>query len=766
MPGEDTDEFFELAGPPGFDLTGLTYLVLGDDSGGSGSIESVTDLDGVAIPTSGYLLVAKKSTFILATPDLISNFNFENSDNVHHFLVKDFTGANGDDLDTDDDGVLNVEPWDAVIDSVALVESFSTGEKIYTDTTVGPDGTFVPGHAFYCEELGGWQIGTFEIGNETPGSDNSCDSDVDDVEEVLINQVQGSGTESPLIGKTVSITGIVTSADSDLKGFFVQSLPQDDDGDEMTSEGIFVFVGTVPSVSVSRGDIVEVTGKVEESFSSTQISEDSTVLISSGNVLPDPVVINLLEGSFGVIEGDSLEFEIDLERFENMYVTFAGELMITEQFNLDRFNEVKLVAVDEIIGRPITFTQNNQKDTVGFREHLQNLAARRITYDDGSNTQNRGVSLLDGFNPDGNGYREEVARRMGDKVQGLTGVLTYTFGAFRVISSFQGENQNAFVASTNRPDVPSLSGSRTFATFNVLNFFTTFGSRGAENAEEFDRQLKKLVNAIIQSDADIYGLIEIENDFSSNGSPIQTLVTAINDKLGIDEFTYVQPPTDRVGSDAIAVALIYKKSTIREFPGATPAVLDFEDMKTRAALAQSFQAANDDDDNSPCFTVSVNHFKSKGSDCDDLDDRNLDDGQGNCNLTRLNAAEKLVAWLATSPTGQVCDNRRMIVGDLNSYRQEDPIAFLETNNYRNVINDVKTHSYVFDGQTGTLDYIMVNTEMAVELVADGGIWSGANSDEADALDYQTRFGRDTSYYNGETPWRASDHDMVIVGLNL
>jgi len=226
----------------------------------------------------------------------------------------------------------------------------------------------------------------------------------------------------------------------------------------------------------------------------------------------------------------------------------------------------------------------------------------------------------------------------------LTGVLTYTFGAFRVISSFQGENQNAFVASTNRPDVPSLSGSRTFATFNVLNFFTTFGSRGAENAEEFDRQLKKLVNAIIQSDADIYGLIEIENDFSSNGSPIQTLVTAINDKLGIDEFTYVQPPTDRVGSDAIAVALIYKKSTIREFPGATPAVLDFEDMKTRAALAQSFQAANDDDDNSPCFTVSVNHFKSKGGCATAIGaDQEQADAQGCFNATRVAMAKQLLA---------------------------------------------------------------------------------------------------------------------------
>ena len=69
---------------------------------------------------------------------------------------------------------------------------------------------------------------------------------------------------------------------------------------------------------------------------------------------------------------------------------------------------------------------------------------------------------------------------------------------------------------------------------------------------------------------------------------------------------------------------------------------------------------------------SVNHLKSKGSDCDDVGDPDLGDGQGNCSQTRRAAAEALVDWLATDPTGSG-DPDFIIMGDLNSYAQEDTI---------------------------------------------------------------------------------------------
>jgi len=193
QPGTDNDEYFELAGPSGTSLGGLTYLVLGDGTGGSGTIEAVVDLSGQAIPVSGYF-VAAEGTFILGTADLTTSLNFENSDNVTHLLVNGFSGANGDDLDTDDDGTLDATPWTQLVDCVALVETVGSGDQIYCTETVGPDGSFVPGHAYSCPA--GWEIGAFDpsSGDDTPGSANSCAL----VQTLVINEVDAdqAGTDA------------------------------------------------------------------------------------------------------------------------------------------------------------------------------------------------------------------------------------------------------------------------------------------------------------------------------------------------------------------------------------------------------------------------------------------------------------------------------------------------------------------------------------------------------------------------------------------
>lgn len=114
QPSTDNDEYFELAGAPGTSLDGLTYVVLGDGTGGSGVVEAVVDLTGLVIPASGYF-VAAESSFSLGTADLTTTLNHENDDNVTFFLVEGFTGANADDLDINDDGALDVTPWTAAL---------------------------------------------------------------------------------------------------------------------------------------------------------------------------------------------------------------------------------------------------------------------------------------------------------------------------------------------------------------------------------------------------------------------------------------------------------------------------------------------------------------------------------------------------------------------------------------------------------------------------------------------------------------------------
>ncbi len=176
QPSSDNDEYFELAGDPSQSLDGMTYLVIGDGTGGSGVIENVTDLAGQVIGTLGYF-VAAESTFTIGVADLTTSLNFENSDNVTHLLVVGFTGANGDDLDTDDDGVLDVTPWTSIEDCIALIEDPTGGEFTYCSDTVGPDGTNMPAHVYDCTAQGlGWQIGPYDIavGVDTPGLDNPC----------------------------------------------------------------------------------------------------------------------------------------------------------------------------------------------------------------------------------------------------------------------------------------------------------------------------------------------------------------------------------------------------------------------------------------------------------------------------------------------------------------------------------------------------------------------------------------------------------------
>jgi hypothetical protein len=175
--GTDNDEYFEIKGPANLSLNGLTVIVLGDPSaggGGSGSIESITSLSGKIIPADGHFLCVEPS-FTMAAPaqrDFVTAanaLNFENGENVTFALVTNFTGAINQDLDTDNNGTIDVTPWGAVVDAVGLViepNPPTTTEWAYGaalgGTNVGPDDTFVPSQIYRCETVGIWTIGNFD----------------------------------------------------------------------------------------------------------------------------------------------------------------------------------------------------------------------------------------------------------------------------------------------------------------------------------------------------------------------------------------------------------------------------------------------------------------------------------------------------------------------------------------------------------------------------------------------------------------------------
>ncbi|GJD95951.1 ExeM/NucH family extracellular endonuclease [Methylobacterium iners] len=647
----------------------------------------------------------------------------------------------------------------------------------------------------------------------------------DDIQFARISEVQGSGSGSPLAGRTVTIEAIVVgdfqNGDADgrrnLGGFYLQEEASDSDGNALTSEGIFVYEGSGNlRANVNEGDRVRVTGTITEFNGETQfvVSSAAAIQVVAPGAVADvstlATVLNLpAAGATGSVTAG---FQPDLEAYEGMLVTIPQTLTVTEQFNLDRFGEIELYAgegdglagaIDETAGnRPYSYTQTNDPSAAGYAAHLQSIGARTVVYDDGLNAQNQPIENLDGFDPDDDGlgvsaadptepgYGTATAPRMGDTVTDLTGVLGFgPAGAYRLRAIDDGDN--TFVDASPRPAEPEdVGGTLQIGSFNVLNYFTTLNDgdnrtanglepRGANDAAEFERQTDRLVTAILELDADVLGLVEIENNFieGSPGNAIAYLVDALNEAAGEELYDWVRPGQNFVGGDAIAVGFIYKPGEVRIARDTNIAILDDSDVRadllaqssigrifngpdtSRAALAVTFEEISSGEQ----LTAVANHFKSK-SGTGTGEDADARDGAGAWNNQRELAAEALNEWLATNPTGSD-DGDRMILGDLNAYFEENPIDILEEAGYENLQERIEDpYSYVFDGQVGSLDYILSNGSLSAQVT---GIteWH-INADEADALDYNLDFGRNAAYFDGSVAARVSDHDPLLVGLDL
>ena len=653
-----------------------------------------------------------------------------------------------------------------------------------TDGDNNPDDSFDPA----VEWLGFPQdtfnnLGSFDSsgGNPTPTFE-------------LISTIQGSGTASSLEGQNVTVEAIVVGdfqdgvgTNGDLNGFFLQEEDADIDSNAQTSEGIFVFDGSENSffgVDVAVGDKVQVTGTVTEFNGLTEITNVTNVtIINSGNTLPTATTVNF---PLATVE--------DLEAVEGMKITIPDTLFVTEYFNLDRFGEIRLAAngasnAPGTDGRLDQFTQFNAPDVTGFAAYQGEIAKRQIVLDDGQTVQNPDPII---FGRGGQSLSSTKTLRGGDTVNNLTGILSFGFGDYQI----QPVAPVDFQPTNPRPATPEdVGGSLKVASFNVLNFFTTLdepgnpGSgpnnlspRGADNQAEFDRQLEKLVTTLETLDADIVGLIELENEFTdTNGDgqlAIDTLVNALNAKVGAGTYAYVDPGQSFVDTgDAISVGAIYKTSSVQIAPGTTVEILTdiqlpslgindgipvFDGSSTnRAPLAVTFAEIATGEK----LTIAINHFKSKGG-TGTGDNADIGDGQGNFNGTRVRGAEALNAWLNTDPTGSG-DSDFLIIGDLNAYAQEDPITTLKNAGYTDLAEQFvgdNSYSFVFDGQIGTLDYGLANQSLASQVT--GATEWHINADEPDALDYNLDFGRNPSLFDGTNPFRTSDHDPLIIGLDL
>ena len=764
--GSDTDEYAELTGTPGASLDGVTYLVIGDGSTGSGTVEAVVDLAGSALGDNGSFLLAE-SSFSLATPDLVASLNFENSDNVTHLLVDGFTGANGDDLDGDDDGALDSTPWTAVIDAIGLVETPDSGDAYYGAalgfTDIGPDGSYVPAHVFR-DEAGAWQIGDYGFGDDTPTSGGStepepepvCDTPSEDL--TLLSEVQGPGDFSPLHGDEVTVRAVVTLSTDTLGGYFLQEEPADSDGDPSTSEGIYVHDprGGLPEA----GATIELTDRVSSYWGLTQFSRPEIEVcdVEPVEIPATPLTLPLDDAGREALEG--------------MVVTTTQDLQVTRLFTAYRYGELGL-ALDGPLLQPTAVHAPSDPAATALAE---DNAARQLVVND----RDQATSQFDPFPWEL--FDEDLSA--GDTMQAgdVVGPLNYTFGEFKVepIGRFPETVDTDTIAA-----VPTLADGNDVAALNVLNYFNTFGDsavlRGATNAEDFALQTDKIVDAILEMDAAVIGLVELENDYEDHydADPatvpsVQTLVEALNDRAGAGTYDWVVPGEDLLtteglgggglGTDAIAVGFVYQPARATEI--GTPATFDIDAELTGDSENNRWPLAQTFDIDGETVTLVVNHFKSKGSTCTDTAGPGFDLGDdvetdltGNCNLVREYAAQRILDWVETKPTGANTPDT-LVIGDLNAYDEEGPIQVFEDADWTDVIerDGDDAFTYKFDGRFGRLDHVLASPS-AKRLVTDAAVWQvnsrapyGYLYDNSPQDDYPLFFG-------------SSDHDPVLVSLD-
>jgi len=768
-------EYLELYGEPDTDYSNLTILAVEGDDPNWGIIDGAfsmgtTDVNG----------------FFLAS--LVAN-DLENGTQTF-LLVSNFIGLEGDDIDISNDGVIDATPWEAILDAVAVNDGGST-DLTYGDPVLGVayDGlSFAPGGAsripdgYDTDAASDWVRNDFDLAGidgytgtiglheayNTPGATNvayepppeACGDDY-----TPIYDIQGNGASSPLYGTEVATEGIVVGdyQVGGKNGFFIQDATGD--ADLTTSDGVWVYAPSAPDLMI--GDHVRVRGSVTEYYDLTEIGSVSQVWVcATEQALPAAGILTLPMASADAFEP-----------YEGMRVTFAQDLVISEYFNFDRYGQVVLTST-----RHVTPTALYEPGSAEYTAALAAYALDEITLDDGRTSQNPDPAL----HPDGAVFNMDHLFRGGDWITNLTGVLDYSYGAYVIQPSEGGTYNNANPRQVSPVVIP---GDLRIASLNVLNYFTTIDDsgwicgpsgdmecRGADTTDELTRQRDKILSALIGIDGDVVGLIEIENDRSGQDPDYAAadLVNGLNAIAGAGTYNYIM--TGAIGTDAIKVAMIYKPANVT--PVGNIAILDssvdprFLDDYNRPALAVSFK----DNLTNQRFTVVVNHLKSKGSECDAIGDPDLDDGAGNCNITRSTAAAAEVDWLATDPTNAGSGNI-VLIGDFNSYDKEDPIDIIKAgaddtvdtgDDFLDMVYELKgdtAYGYVYDAQVGYLDYALANVNLA-QYIVDVNFWH-INADEPDLIDYDMSYKLDAQdLLYAPDAYRSSDHDPVVITLSF
>ena len=549
----------------------------------------------------------------------------------------------------------------------------------------------------------------------------------DDPIALSIMQIQGAGHYSDYVGQSVLSTGIVTAVDAN--GFYMQDATGD--GDAATSDGIFVFTGSAPSVVV--GDGVSVSGVVSEyagddaGLPLTEITAPTVTVESQGNALPEAVVI----GADGIlpptatIDDDGLSvFDpasdgIDFwEALEGMRVTIEDAQAVG---NTNTYGETWAVA-------------DNGAGATGINER------GGITLSEGDNNPERVIITADsdvfaGYNPD---------HTVGDQLGDVTGVLTYGYDTYRLVvtEDVSVANDTALARETT-----SLAGDAHYlsmATYNVENLDVT--------DNKFDVLAKDIVYNL--NAPDIVALQEIQDaDGAGSGSNLsgtvtaQGLIDAIYAETGMT-YAYVEVAPDSANTSGgepngnIRSGYLYNVDRVDYVEGSATLIEGDAYTNSRSPLVAEWEFAG-----STVTTVNV-HFYSRGGSDEAWGSSQPAVAAGDERRTAQAAGVKdyVTGLLAADPTLNIA-----ILGDWNGFYWEDAQTQLTDPGQGGVFTNLSTlieqderYSYYYEGNSQQIDHILVT----------GGLLENA---QYDAVHINAEF---------DNIDRPTDHDPQVALLML
>ena len=551
-----------------------------------------------------------------------------------------------------------------------------------------------------------------------------------DTPPTRIHDIQDAGHISPLRDQSVAaVPGIVTAVASN--GFYMQDpLP---DANVATSEAIFVFTNSAPTVAV--GDSVLVSGTVFEfrpggvtstNLTTTEITGPVVTKLSSGNALPAAMLL----GSDRVVPNQVIEDDASNVETSGVFDPANDGIDFWESL------EGMLVQVNN----PVTTSPTNSFGEIWV---LPNNGAGA------SSVSPRGGSVVTAtdFNPERLQLDNLLANQVfptvdvGARLNTVTGVIDYSFSNFELRTL---ATPTVAQASTLQREVTALSGGTDLlrvATFNVENLDPSDG------AAKFNALAAAIVGNL--KSPDIINLEEVQdnNGATNNGVvdasvTLQTLVDAIATAGGpVYQWRQIDPANNSSGGEPggnIRVVFLFDPARVSFVDGSLKNLNDTNLADGDAFASSRKPLVGDFLFNGETITLIGNHFNSKG-------------GDGplfgvtqppvlTSEVQRLKQAAEVAAYVQQLQAANA-SAKVLVLGDLNDFEFSAPLTVLESAGLTSLIETLpanERYSYNFEGNAQTLDHIQASASLVTALR-----------------------GFDVVHINSEFAAQVSDHDPVL-----